>query len=249
MMLASFLMLTACSSKDAKPTTPVTTQLDETQFNTLLNKQLTRQLNAQEKRLLAQIQAQQSIIEHYQLALINKLNQLPAQTITKGAISNQENRNQDVIPVQLPILGEREHVYIKKLLINVVAQIDSGEQLSTLKVHNIITFKRDKTNWVRFDVQTKGPNTPGQSFEAPIARYQALFTPKPTSNNEIPQGIVIHSQLTLGEYSKSAEILLLNQPSLQSGAGIPLTLGKDFISGFALIDLQKQFILGKSRSL
>lgn len=239
-LLALTLNLAACSSNKASEA-PKPVQLDETQLIKVFDTQLNDALNQQKHSLIQAMEYQTRIIEQKHSELLNQIRRSSISKPRLSSVPTQEtlatcNRPEN----SKPIMGELEHVYLSELQTSFIGRVDTGVNLSSLAVHNLILFKRNREQWARFDVYTRGPQAPALSYEAKVERFERVDTQVQNPTSETKRVPIIYSQFKVGQHSKSAEVMLsqFEQP-------LPLILGRDFIKGFALIDPQKKYNLGR----
>lgn len=242
-LLVLILVNSACSSSNTDaplPAKPV--KIDEDQLEQILGSNLNKAVSQQNRKILQSIEYQSRQMEQRHSQLLQQLqsNQVPMGEQT-ASNTNSEFNSVAVSKPNKPIMGELEHVYLAQLQASFIARISTGRKLSSLAVHNLILFKRNGEQWARFDVYLRGPQAPAQSFESKIERFEQIESESWSKHAEQSKRVaVIYSLFKVGEHSRKAELIL--SPLEQS---TPLIIGRDFVSGFAIIDPQIQYNLGR----
>ena len=131
------------------------------------------------------------------------------------------------------VVGWVEYAYIAETRIEIMAKLDSGADNSSLNAGALFTFKRNGSDFVRFDiVNHKGQK---RSLEAkiiriaPIKRHQSMPDHRP----------VILLDICLGKTCKKAEVNLADRSKFT----YQLLLGRSFLKDDFLIDPSRQFVL------
>ena len=115
------------------------------------------------------------------------------------------------------------------------ARIDSGATTFSISATNIQTFERDGVSWARFSVQQHNPEKT-QLIEAPVLREVRI---KQASANSYQLRLVISLTINLGEhFTRKAEFTLADRTAMN----YPVLLGREFLKGVALIDVDKKFL-------
>lgn len=136
------------------------------------------------------------------------------------------------------ILGSEEWCSFPELGIPTIkARVDSGAKTSALHAINICPFVKDGEHWVKFDIN------PIQNNVKTIISCQAPLIDKrivKSSSGFREQRFVIQTQLQLGESSWAIEMTLTNRDSM----GFRMLLGREAMSGRALVDPEQKYLLG-----
>lgn len=136
------------------------------------------------------------------------------------------------------ILGSEEWCSFPELGIPTIkARVDSGAKTSALHAINISPFVKDGEHWVKFDIN------PIQNNVKTIISCQAPLIDKrivKSSSGFREQRFVIQTQLQLGESSWAIEMTLTNRDSM----GFRMLLGREAMSGRALVDPEQKYLLG-----
>lgn len=201
-------------------------------------------LNTQHQEVVSTIkqQYQQQDIEIRALAeQVNKL--------TKQINHTHRSIEQKVVTVPLPtscpetlgdkfLLGQVEYIYIDELKASFDTRIDTGAASSSLDARNIILFERDGSQWVRFDVYTKGENHQPTTFESKVERFVRI---KQDASNDNDRRPVIKAHLKIGKYAAETDLNLTDRSHLE----YPLLLGRKFMKDIAIVDVGQSYINGK----
>lgn len=131
------------------------------------------------------------------------------------------------------IAGWVECAFIEKVGIEMIAKLDSGADNSSLNVEDLYEFKRDGSNFIRFEII----NHKGQKevIEAEVIRIARIKRHKSMSDHRP----VILLDICLGKTCKKAEVNLVDR----SNYTYQLLLGRSFLKKDLLIDPSKMFIL------
>jgi ribosomal protein S6--L-glutamate ligase len=145
--------------------------------------------------------------------------------------------NQQMLDNKL-ILGSEEWCSFPELGIPTIkARVDSGAKTSALHAINISPFIKEGEHWVKFDIN------PIQNNVKTIIHCQAPLIDKrvvKSSSGFREQRFVIQTQLQLGESSWIIEMTLTNRDSM----GFRMLLGREAMSGRALVDPERKYLLG-----
>lgn len=135
-----------------------------------------------------------------------------------------------------PIVGWREWVSLPSLGIeHLEAKIDTGARSSSLDAHHIESFKRDRAEWLRFQLYTDADlSQNGASVEAPLVGYRDVRS----SSGHVTHRPVIQATIQVGAYVWPIELTLCNRHSM----GYRILLGRSAIDGRFLVDSSKSYI-------
>lgn len=140
------------------------------------------------------------------------------------------------------ILGSEEWCSFPEIGIPIIkARVDSGAKTSALHALNIKAFLKDGEQWVRFDIN------PIQNNVKTLVHCQAPLIDKrivKSSSGFREQRFVIQTLLKLGESSWPIEMTLTNRDSM----GFRMLLGREAMSGRALVDPERKYLLGEPSS-
>lgn len=140
------------------------------------------------------------------------------------------------------ILGSEEWCSFPEIGIPTIkARVDSGAKTSALHALNINAFSKEGEPWVRFDIN------PIQNNVKTLIHCQAPLIDKrivKSSSGFREQRFVIQSLLKLGESSWPIEMTLTNRDSM----GFRMLLGREAMSGRALVDPEQKYLLGEPSS-
>jgi len=134
------------------------------------------------------------------------------------------------------VLGEMEEVYFPVHRISLNARIDTGAQTSSLDARNIVAFERDGKNWVRFEIG-RGENT--IQVKKPIVK-----TIKVKRHEEKAQDrYVVHMRLNISSLSNFIEVSLTDRSQYK----FPVLIGRNYLQGNALVDVNLQYTLAPKK--
>ena len=138
------------------------------------------------------------------------------------------------------ILGSEEWFSFPDLGIPTIrARVDSGAKTSALHAINIAPFVKDGSNWVKFDIN------PIQNNLKTIIHCEAPLIDKrvvKSSSGFREQRYVIQTTLDIGNENWPIEMTLTNRDSM----GFRMLLGREAMSGRALVDPEQSYLLGQS---
>ncbi|MBC7605656.1 MAG: 30S ribosomal protein S6--L-glutamate ligase [Burkholderiales bacterium] len=137
------------------------------------------------------------------------------------------------------ILGSEEWFSFPDLGIPTIkARVDSGAKTSALHAINISPFRRDDSNWVKFDIN------PIQNNQKTVIHCEAPLVDKrivKSSSGFREQRYVIQTTLDIGNSSWLIEMTLTNRDSM----GFRMLLGREAMSGRVLVDPEQIYLLGQ----
>ncbi len=131
------------------------------------------------------------------------------------------------------LVGELEYVWIDPPGITLIARMDTGATSSSLHAENLVTFERDGTDWVRFDV-LQGPGD-RVTVERRVIRHARVIQQADPQGSRRP---VVAMRVRLGDVQDTFEFTLANRSHLEN----QMILGRNFLSDVTLVDVGRQFI-------
>ncbi|HET8705910.1 MAG TPA: RimK/LysX family protein [Pseudomonadales bacterium] len=137
------------------------------------------------------------------------------------------------------IMGWMEAAGLPDWDVLVKAKLDTGAKTCSLDAHDIETFSKAGTEWVRFTLDLpkgKANKELKVKVERPVIRYAAIKS-HTTKNQKRP---VVSLPITLGGKNYQPEFTLTDRSSFLN----PILLGRDFLQNVALIDPDHRFLLG-----
>lgn len=106
---------------------------------------------------------------------------------------------------QLSVIGLREWIALPELgMVGLRAKIDTGASTSTLHASDIVPFKRDGENWVRFVAHLGTQVQRRHRCEAPVVTMKTIKS----SNGQAQTRYVIRTLLALGDRAWPVEFTL-----------------------------------------
>jgi hypothetical protein len=125
------------------------------------------------------------------------------------------------------VVGEEERVWLTPPGVLLTARIDPVLETSVLRATEVVEFERDGNKWVRFQVPVaEEPVT----VERRLRRYVRV-----AGNGRRP---AVDMRVQLGDVRQSVEMALTDP----SGTEAPVTLGRNFLTDVALLDVARRFI-------
>ncbi len=137
----------------------------------------------------------------------------------------------------LKIIGSVERCALKELGISKIdARIDTGAKSSSLHATNIVTFKKKKEKWVRFEVNYILDGHPiSIACETPVLTRRRVKT----SNENSEKRLMIKTPMTIGDITYEIELNLANRESME----YQMLLGREALNGRFLINPSESFML------
>ncbi|MGY5356078.1 30S ribosomal protein S6--L-glutamate ligase [Wenyingzhuangia sp. IMCC45467] len=140
---------------------------------------------------------------------------------------------------ELKIVGNQEWCHFDKLGIPAIkARIDSGAKTSSIQATDITTYKKNRENWVRFNIQ---PLTENRSIsiecEAKVTGTRIV-----KSSSGIPEKrYVIKSQVTMGGETWEIELTLADRDNME----FKMLLGRQAMENKMIVNPSEEFLLGR----
>lgn len=129
-------------------------------------------------------------------------------------------------PRQRPVLGWLEKVYVSPGNIVLHAKLDTGADNCSLHAENIKMFKKDDSQWVRFDLMNRYGDK--RRIEQKVYRTARIKM----KDGNIQRRPVIKLGLCLGTRFEIVEFSLVDR----SHFAYPVLVGRNFLSGSVLVD-------------
>ncbi len=135
------------------------------------------------------------------------------------------------------IIGSEEWCALNSLGVPAIkARVDSGAKTSAIHAYNIKPFTKGSQTWVSFDISPiQGDRKTVLKCEMPVADRRLVKS----SNGSKERRYVVRATIGLGEHSWEIELTLTNRDSM----GYRMLLGREAISGRALVDPSQSFCL------
>lgn len=137
------------------------------------------------------------------------------------------------------IVGSEEWCSLPELNISAIkVRVDSGAKTSALHATNIMPFKKNNDQWVRYEVhplQNDGRTT--IHCESPVLDKRSVKS----SSGVVEVRYVILTSLSIAETIWEIEMTLTNRDSM----GYRMLLGRQAMSGKILVDPESSFLLGE----
>ncbi len=141
------------------------------------------------------------------------------------------------------VVGERERVWLQPPGLSLTARIDSSSASNSLLVETLVEFERDGEQWVRFrvrqpdhvgqngDMTDNGDGDTGREVERPILRHLR-------AQGSGPRRPLVTLSVRIGDVDSNFEFILTDRSASDHQA----VLGRNFLTGLALVDVSEQFI-------
>lgn len=125
------------------------------------------------------------------------------------------------------VVGEEERVWLTPPGVLLTARIDPVAEISILHATEVVEFERDGSKWVRFEVPVADEPV---LVERRLKRYVRV-----TGNGRRP---AVDMRVQIGDVRQSVELALTDP----SGTDTPLTLGRNFLTDVALLDVARKYV-------
>lgn len=139
----------------------------------------------------------------------------------------------------LPVVGWREWLTLPALgVARIKAKIDTGARSSSLHAFNLVSFRRDGAEWVRFEIHPRQRNCEvSVQAEAPILEYRQVMS----SGGHATLRPVILTQIELLGQAWTIELTLANRDSM----GFRMLLGRQALRGRFLVHPGRSYFGGR----
>lgn len=155
--------------------------------------------------------------------------------------SDRQPSAKDVVPAAVPtdlgellIIGEVEYVYIGEDTIRLPARIDTGAKTSSLGAKEIKRYESDGKKWVRFQIAAPGSDTV-IDFKRPLSRTVEIKR----HGVETQKRFVVRLPIKLGRISREIEFTLADRSDFE----FPVLIGRNFLKGYALVDVNRKYVI------
>jgi hypothetical protein len=137
----------------------------------------------------------------------------------------------------LTIIGEAEYVTILPLGLKQKARIDTGATTCSIHASSIKRFERDGEKWVRFELGPEQDADERFEVERPIVRIASIKR-HGAKDQTRP---VVRLAFQLGPIADTIEFSLTDRSAFE----FPILVGRNLLSGHALVDVNKRYTTGK----
>lgn len=148
--------------------------------------------------------------------------------------------NESLAHGELQVLGEAEWVRLPEYDLSWEARIDSGATTTSIHAADIQEFERDGEDWVRFSLPRSGSEDPVE-VERKVERVAQIVKRGGDGHHRRP---VVLMDLGIGEVERRIEVNLTDR----TGFDYPVLIGRNYLSGTALIDVSRKHIQGSSET-
>ncbi|MGD8809823.1 MAG: ATP-dependent zinc protease [Gammaproteobacteria bacterium] len=156
----------------------------------------------------------------------------PGASAADSAASRPVASPEDANRLQPLTIGFLEDVVVFPGNLRLKAKIDTGAKSSSLDALNILPFKKDGADWVRFSVA--GDLEEVWRFRLPVVRTVGIKRAgAPTLRR-----YVVELSVCLGPIQKKTEVNLINR----SGMNYRMLIGRLFLAGDFLVDPGAAFV-------
>lgn len=135
------------------------------------------------------------------------------------------------------IIGRIEKIDLPSLsLFNLDAKVDTGAYTSSLHCHQIESFVKEGSNWVKFYVlDPDHPEYEETLFECAVHKLKKVRS----SNGQLEERVIIKQKTQFQKYKRTIELSLTNRSEMK----YPVLLGRKFLTGRFLVDVSKKYLL------
>lgn len=139
------------------------------------------------------------------------------------------------------IAGWREWAELPDLgITQIKVKLDTGARTSSLHAFDLVTFTKRGEQWVRFDIHPVQENEDiRQTCLSPIIDYRWITS----STGHKQKRFIIHTTLTIGEFSSLIELSLANRDEM----GFGMLIGRMALKKRILVDPSHSFLLSGKR--
>ena len=136
-------------------------------------------------------------------------------------------------PPGMMFIGEVEYLVLGDDLVRLKARIDTGASTTSLGVQSMETYERDGSRWVRFTLLDPVRETE-VTLERPVERTVRIKR----EDGGTEKRPVVQLEITMGDTRRTREVTLNNRDQFE----YPALVGRNFLDGFAVVDVSKKFI-------
>jgi hypothetical protein len=150
-----------------------------------------------------------------------------------------KSKNQALTPNDMKcenklIIGEKEKVYFPTYKIKMDARIDTGATTTSIDARNIKLVEKDGKKWVKFEIVNRKTKEVIK-VEKPLVRIVNIKR----HETESQKRYVVKIRINLGSISQYTAVTLVDR----SDYDFPVLIGRNFLSGVALVDVTKSYTL------
>ena len=181
-----------------------------------------------------QREQEQNVATKTEGAILDQAVWIPDHQEKKRNSKKKKKKKKNVFELDgIPVYGFVEKVFIGPNKLKVKAKLDSGAGTSSLNAMDVVEFERDGKKWVRFYMMN--PTTSEKvEFERKVKRYARV---KEHSGDSQRRPVVL-MDVKLGKSYIEREFTLADRSNFL----YPVLLGRNFLSGVALIDTSRSFL-------
>lgn len=145
---------------------------------------------------------------------------------------------EDLKAGELLVVGEAETIHFPGLDIGWPARIDTGATTTSIHAVNIEEFERDGKPWARFQLRNDETDET-IDLERAVERIAEIRKRGADGTHSRP---VILMDVALGDIERRIEVNLTDR----SGFDFPVLIGRNFLSGTAIVDVSRAYVHGES---
>lgn len=140
-----------------------------------------------------------------------------------------------------PVIGWREWVGLPEFDVKwIKVKVDTGARSSSLHAFDLRPFKRDGTDWVRFQIHpVQRKSIKSADVEAPVLEYRSV---RSSSGKASVRPVIVTRILLLGQ-TWPIELTLASRDEM----GFRMLLGREAIRGRYLVDAGNSYYAGKPK--
>ncbi len=133
------------------------------------------------------------------------------------------------------LIGRLEKVLLNPPGRTFTARIDTGATTSSLDARNIQVFERDRSDWVRFQIQDPKEKATYYDVERPIARKVRIIQ---ATSDEADHRLVVKLQFQIGRVQRMEEFTLEDRSHMD----YQVLIGRNVLRDLMVVDVAQEFI-------
>jgi hypothetical protein len=140
--------------------------------------------------------------------------------------------------LNLPIIGEVEHVVVHPSGFQYEARIDTGAESSSIHAENILLLERDGKQFVKFSLLNPETN----ELVEMERRFQRTVLIK-QKDGEPERRYVVKLWFTLGDIKERIDVTLSNRADFT----YPLLVGRNLLTDIAIVDVSRRHTINTAK--
>jgi len=114
------------------------------------------------------------------------------------------------------------------------ARIDTGAELSSLNAFDLEVFDHDGSQWLRFNIASN-LDSEDVILELPVERIVQV---RQGNRPELQKRYIVNLDTVIGSLELRGEFTLADRRKMK----YPVLIGRNLLSGYALVDVSRQYI-------